>query len=509
MKFAISMLALDGLEMSKACIASILVGSTPGKYRLFLTNNGSKDGTKEYFDELAAQYPLVTVIHNAKNEVFIGPNNHTFELAREIGATYFITINNDLTVPAGWLEKLEAEFANNPKAAVVGPKGTISQLSNRMLGFSRSKLDFIEGSLLCCKVNIVEKQGRLFSAYLKDIYHDDSDLSLRMQRAGHTIHHADFTVEHHNGQTCQRHPDAIARCKAANAHNQAVMLQKWSHWNRVRKFNFPILVRRRFAVGDVLLTTPIIKALKELWPLCPIDVETKHPSIFYKNPYVRTAADFIQPSVDTMTINLDMCYERTPGQHVLESYAKAAGVHPLHEPKLELYTDHQIPQLMAQGRWCAIHVGPTTWPAKNWPMERWREVIDWLRIDGCKVLLLGDRNTPGLNYDLDKRGQKGIQELAAMLKACQLFVGLDSFPAHAAAAVRVPCVVLYGITNPDCFKVATAPYIAVRSSLTHKITGLRNKIANQTFIPSNDDVMRTISVDAVKAAISSLVAVPA
>lgn len=507
MKFTISMLALDGLSMSRACIHSILTNSTPGAFHLFLTNNGSKDGTREYFDDLAQKHDFITVIHNAKNEVFIGPNNHAFELAKAMGSTYHMTINNDLTVPAGWLEKLEAEFISHPTAAVVGPKGTITELSNRMLGFAKGKLNFIEGSLMCVRVAFVPSP--LFSAYLKDIYHDDSDLSLRMQRAGYTIHQADFTVEHHNGQTCQRHPEAIARCKAANAHNQAVMLQKWAHWNRVRKFNFPILVRRSFAVGDVLLTTPIIKALKELWPLCPIDVETKHTGIFYKNPHVRTCAPKILPTPDTMVINLDGCYEKDPGVHVLESYAKAAGVHPLTEPRLELYTDHQIPPQMAEGRWCAIHVGPTTWAAKNWPMERWGDVINWLRQSGWKVLLLGDKNTPGLNYDLDKRGQKGVQELAAMLKACQLFVGLDSFPAHAAAAMRVPCVVLYGITNPDCFSVATAPYIAVRSDLNHKITGLRNRIANVTFLPSNDAVMRTISVDTVKGAIYSLIGVNA
>ena len=137
------------------------------------------------------------------------------------------------------------------------------------------------------------------------------------------------------------------------------MMKKWAHWNRVRRFDFPILVRRRFAVGDVLLTTPIIKALKELWPLCPIDVETHHPEIFAGNPNVRKAALRIQVTQHTMVINLDSVYEKTPQVHVLESYAKAAGVHPLRDPRLEIYPVAPHPCAIVE-RWCAVHVGPTT-----------------------------------------------------------------------------------------------------------------------------------------------------
>lgn len=499
------MLALDGLDMSRACIDSILKNSTPGGYHLFLTNNGSKDGTKEYFDDLAATHDFITVIHNAQNECFIKPNNHAFELARQMGATYHLTINNDITVPVGWLEALEFEFLKDPKAAVVGPQGTITQLSNQMLGFAREKLEFVEGSLMCVRVAIVEKFGPLFSNYLTDIYHEDSDLSLRVQRAGYTIHQANFRVSHRNGSTCTRHPDAIARCRAANAKNQRTMMQKWGHWNRVRCFDFPILIRRRFAVGDVLLTTPIIKALKELWPLCPIDVETNSPEIFSGNPHVRKAAQRIAVTSKTMVVNLDGCYERHPHLHVLECYAKAAGVHPLKEPKLELRPSEEPPHdIMEGGKWCAVHVGPTTWEAKNWPFERWENLIQYLRDSGWLVLLLGDKRTPIKSFDLDLRGQKGPRELAAHLKQCDLFVGLDSFPAHAASALGVPSVVLFGITNPDCFAVKGPNYVAVRSDPRHPDTGRRNKVANVTFIKATDSVMRTISVQQVQDAIANL-----
>lgn len=499
--FTISLLALDGLEMTKKCLDSVFAGG--GDFDLILTDNASKDGTALYFAELAAKHPNVTVRSPGENTGFIPPNNAAFEMARARGSRYFITLNNDLVVPPGWLDRIAETFAANPKAAIVGPQGTISQLSNQMLGFARGKLEFIEGSLMAVKVELIK--GSLFADYLPGfIYHEDSELSLRMQRAGYTIHQANFHVEHRNGQTCQRHPDAIKKCRESNIINQRVMLQRWAHWNRVRRFDFPILVRRKFASGDVLLTTPIIKALKETWPLCPIDVETNVPDVFAGNPNVRKAAPRIIPGRDTMLVNLDNAYERAPHLHVLESYARTAHVHPLVKPRLEIYSSHPAPAVMNEGKWCAIHVGPTQWPAKNWPVERWAPVVDWLRESGWKVLVLGDRGHGRLNLDLDKRNQKGVQELVAMIRRCKLFIGLDSFPAHVAAACEVPAVVLYGITNPDCFAVHTAPYIAVRSDPKHPMTGKRNKIANVTFIPSKDDVMRTISIEMVKEAVAEI-----
>lgn len=504
-KFFISMLALDGLDLSRACIKSVLAHSTAGTFRLYLTNNGSTDGTRQYFDDLAATHECITVLHNDKNECFIGPNNHAFEQARKAGATYFITLNNDLIVPEGWLEKLEAEFMSHEKAAIVGPKGTISHLNAQMLGYSREKLDYIEGSMLCAKVAIVEQFGSFFSPYLVDIYHDDSDLCLRMQRAGYTIHQAEFHVEHRNGSTCMRHPDAVRRCAAANAHNQQVMMKKWAHWNKTRRFDTPILVRRWMAAGDALLTTPIIRALHQLWPLCPIDVETNHPTIFMGNPFVRRVGRVIPHDGWTRVINLDGTYERNPQRHVLYSYAEAADVEAATVScKTDLFFSPNDSEKLPEARWCAMHVGATAWPGKNWHVTRFNEVAQIMRKDGWKIMLFGGPSREVVQVDKDMRGQDGVQELAALIAQCQLFVGLDSFPMHVAQAVGVPVVGLFGITDPKCFLTGGSPAIAVCSDPLHPDTGRRNREPNKTFILTTDSVMRTITVEQVMSAVMEL-----
>lgn len=504
-KFVISMLGFNNLVLSKNCIESILANSTEGTYRLILTNNGSTDGTREYFDQIASQFTQVTVVHEDENTGFQKPNENAFAAARLLPAEYFICLNNDAEVPPGWLEKLAAPLDASPKAVISGPMTGCSRMNERMQGCDDTKLEFIEGSCLCVKIApIHEKWGRLFAPYLDFIYHEDSDLSLRVQYAGMTIHKAPFRIKHRGSQTAGAHPQAKARCAEANARNEGVMLKVWAHWNKVRRFDHPILIKRKYAVGDVLLTTPVIRALHEKMPLCPIYVETDSPELFDKNPCVAGAN--AKPYVEmpgAMVIDLNGSYERTPQKHAIDCYAEAAGLDPSTVGrKLEYFGAESPPMRGLSGKWCAIHIGPTAWNGKNWPVDRWNAVAQALRKQGWKILLFGSPpKRADVLVDLDMRGQSGYPELAALLSQCKLFVGVDSFPAHMASAMKVPCVVLFGITEAACFAAHPGVYIPVRSEPAHPDTGRRNREANVTFINTDDSVMRTISVEQVLEAV--------
>lgn len=509
--FVIHMIGFENLQLSKYCVESILTNSKPGAYRLILTNNGSKDGTREYFDQMAEQFPQITVHHETENTGFQAPNEKSFKKAVEWGATYHTSINNDSLVPAGWLEKIQETFAANPKAAVVGPLGGCSRVNEDMNGCDDTKAEFIEGSNMTVSVEIFQKEwGRLFAPWLSFIYCEDVQCCLTAQYAGYTIHRAPFRIQHKGSQTAGHHPDAKKKCAEANVRNREAMKKKFAHWNKVRRFDHPIIVKREYAVGDVLLTTPIIRALRKKYRLCPIYVETGAPDIFKNNPHVKLAANKVPPMADAMVIELNGSYEKTPGIHVLENYRIAAGLEPyeMEDRSLEIYGDlgrNEFSVVCSLEKWCAVHIGPTTWPGKNWPSDRWNSVIQLIRARGWKVMIFGNPPKDAqFLVDADHRGQTGIQEFAALMVQCSLFLGADSFPAHLAAAIEVPAVVLYGITDPNCFAVHTGKYIAVTSDPKHPDTGRRNREANVTFIPTTDAVMRTISVDDVMRAVDKI-----
>jgi len=104
-----------------------------------------------------------------------------------------------------------------------------------------------------------------------------------------------------------------------------------------------------------------------------------------------------------------------------------------------------------------LHVGAGT-EAKQWPAEHWRELAGRLVVEhGRQVVLVGGvgdriiarrivgpRPWPGL---ADWTGRLGVVELAALTERAELLVGADSGPAHLAAAVGTPVVVLFSGTN--------------------------------------------------------------
>ena len=104
-----------------------------------------------------------------------------------------------------------------------------------------------------------------------------------------------------------------------------------------------------------------------------------------------------------------------------------------------------------------IHVGAGT-PAKRWPAEHWRTLIGRIvERYGARVVLVGGPSDRAVAQAIlgpmppvgvvDAAGQCSVDELAAVLSACDLFIGADSGPAHLAAAVGTPAVVLFSGTN--------------------------------------------------------------
>ncbi len=99
----------------------------------------------------------------------------------------------------------------------------------------------------------------------------------------------------------------------------------------------------------------------------------------------------------------------------------------------------------------------TTWPSKHWPEPFWRELIRLAEQDGFAVRL------PWGNESERQRAERlvrnfahaelippgNLHALAGELSRASAVVGVDSGPAHLAAALNIPSITLYGATRPD------------------------------------------------------------
>ena len=140
-----------------------------------------------------------------------------------------------------------------------------------------------------------------------------------------------------------------------------------------------------------------------------------------------------------------------------------------------------------------VHVHPTSrWLFKCWKDEYMAGVISWLIDKGFKVVvtsapddkelkkaknilsLVGDSpdsTAAPVNLGqslLDLCGKVSIKELAAISKASDLFIGVDSAPMHIAAAVGTPVVALFGPTDESLWGPFGSGHIVISKSLPCK-----------------------------------------
>lgn len=88
-------------------------------------------------------------------------------------------------------------------------------------------------------------------------------------------------------------------------------------------------------------------------------------------------------------------------------------------------------------------------PLRHWPVDRWRLVARTLADAGAQVIGIGRQDRLGTGLDLV--GALSMRQTAAVLTACDLFVGNNSGPFHYAQAAGLPCVTLFSLALPQRF----------------------------------------------------------
>ena len=122
----------------------------------------------------------------------------------------------------------------------------------------------------------------------------------------------------------------------------------------------------------------------------------------------------------------------------------------------------------------AIHPGSGS-ALKTWPTQQWRELGSALLDAASSVALIviggeADRAALAELKTHWKRSRLRFAEdlplphLAAVIEKCALFIGHDSGISHIAAAVGVPCLLLFGPTDPNVWAPSNARVRVLQSA---------------------------------------------
>jgi len=129
---SIMVMGYNKLHYTKQCIESIL-HYTKGPYELILSDNGSTDGTFEYFQFIRSIHPNTRIIKNFQNRNVEGFGNYAFSLGR---GKYIAGVANDALVHEGWLENFIHHLESAPGIGIVGSR------SNNISGPQIMQVDY-------------------------------------------------------------------------------------------------------------------------------------------------------------------------------------------------------------------------------------------------------------------------------------------------------------------------------------------------------------------------------
>lgn len=257
----------------------------------------------------------------------------------------------------------------------------------------------------------------------------------------------------------------LGRSSPPRFYRFATLFKEFHQENRLTLPRKPsCLIMRNEALGDVLLVTPIIKALYEQRNgNIDIDVSTHYVDLFRGNPYVANVVhkNNLAKQVRDYDIvfNLNGVYENNPQQHIVQSYANCI-LGPLEfdaQPKLypsaaEIYKIQKILKDFNRP-FIVAHKPNHPWPNRQISEKIWQEMIlnihqqtqwDVIQIGSPNDFAFQDRD--GFH---DHRARYSVQELSLLIAASKGFIGVDSGPSHVAACTDVPMAVFFTCAHHD------------------------------------------------------------
>jgi heptosyltransferase-3 len=142
-------------------------------------------------------------------------------------------------------------------------------------------------------------------------------------------------------------------------------------------------------------------------------------------------------------------------------------------------------------------------PGMRWPVAKFAEIARWLREKHglASVVNLGARDDESAaevgsemqNCAVVMDSQLDMRELIALIAASRIFVGNDSGPAHLAAALQRPSVVIFGVTDPVQWRPWQSEHRVVQTGATFD-----HPRGDKAVIVGNRRPISSISVDEIR-----------
>lgn len=221
-----------------------------------------------------------------------------------------------------------------------------------------------------------------------------------------------------------------------------------------KKRNWLTVIDRLGAPGDALITSNVIRCIKENYPSLKINCITPHPELIRLDPNVELIN---QPetfySFDSTYWELIVRKEKS--QNIIEHNMLRLGIDK-YDYKAAYYLSEEEKDWAKQetnqfDKPILALCTKSKEPVKNWPEANWLELVQNLKVN-FSIIQLGDDREP-IFEDVNRyAGKLSMRESAALLSNANYFIGSDSLLMHMANGLDIPSTIIFGGSRPvNCF----------------------------------------------------------
>ena len=117
-KISVIVLTYNNLDLTKACLDSILRWSDYPNIEIIIVDNASTDGSPDYLTAFQKKHPQIKLLLNENNLGFAAGNNVGLKAAT---GDYLVMLNNDTVVTPGWLLTMLRHLQADDTIGLIGP----------------------------------------------------------------------------------------------------------------------------------------------------------------------------------------------------------------------------------------------------------------------------------------------------------------------------------------------------------------------------------------------------
>lgn len=229
---------------------------------------------------------------------------------------------------------------------------------------------------------------------------------------------------------------------------------------------YPIILKNRQAIGDILMFTCAVRDMKKAYPEWPIMVNSTAMHIWDYNPNIDRSLTTenakvieIGPSYLTNASNRDDRHFANAYRISIEEKLGIKFKQGLIKPDIYMTEEEaKAPPLVEPPYWLILAGEKGDWTSKTYPVPRWQEIVSGLpqikfvqmgTKEHVHSKLQGDNVVDFIGKTQDRH--TGIRNLFKLFYHAEGSIGLVSFQMHLAAAFGMPCVTIAGGREPVSF----------------------------------------------------------